>query len=1000
MRATPLILTLVLLLALVAGLWAVLGGDAFAVDAGASVATDAPRGERGALDAEAAARAEREGARSAAVVAPDASAKPLASNAKTAVPALFGRVLGPDGAPIAGARVLAATSAEGTAPVPLDIELEAQSKAGRKARASTTDAEGRYRFEGLDKGKLRLSARAHGFVFRQEDRWTVEGALEQALPDLRLAAAAIVSGKVVDRAGAPIAGAAILASLSQPTERQNVSFPGRGIPLVTTAADGSFHVDELAPGPFRLLVDAAGFRVHEEVGRTTRADAEHEALLIVLEPGMEIAGSVRAEQGLPPVVRVTARLASASTPGDDHSDSDDAPPPGGEVRARHALCDAEGRFVVRGLKPMSSYRLTVTVPGSEPETWKRAVGAESAVAQAGQRGVEIAWKPETALVFQVVDAETKEPLTDLDVWAGIGRERLVRDEKGEPQKHFEGGRVRCGELRPQSGKAIHLRVRAAGHVDHEDKTLVVKEGETRDLGVLALARARVLVVRVVDAAAGTPIAGARVLVTTGEAEELEGWLAAENEQDARGQSRLWSARTDADGRARIASAPGKSVAFAATARGYLASATQHELLPAEGDAEVGLRLARGGAVIVRVADAGGRAVPGVGIAHKRPGEARDEEGWTAVTAEKKTDAQGVAHFENLAPGVHAFAIHDETGEVWIDAQDTSGAGPQWVERAVVEGGVLELAFVAPPRGDLFGRVREGGRPLEGAQLRLTRVREGESGSVDSWSGPQDPSLAQTNHEGEFRYEGFRCGEYWLSVHHATRRMGARVRVTIGEEARRCDVDLDVATIEGTVTDLEGQPLAGIDVSVVASIGEEGDGGDDAPYQLVLREDERGNTQMDYRQTTRTSERTDARGHYVLRGLATGRPLVVAVQSDLVESASSPELTLAPDEVKTGVDFHLRRAGAIQVTLAGNVPRQDTWYEVRAFLLENGGEQFRESTWIGAWNKTTTLRGLAPGKYKLVLAQPGKNAVAPERPFPSREVDVRPQETAQASFEAY
>lgn len=1000
MRATPLILTVLVLLALVAGLWAFLGSDAFAVDAGApgtTGATDAPRVDRGAYDADAVARAERDGARSAAVVAPDAIMPPAAPLGKPTVPTLLGRVLGPDGAPIAGAHVLAATGADGFAPVPLDIEIEARSKAGRKARACTTDAEGRYRFEGLEKGKLRLSARAHGFVLRQEDRWTVEGAPEQTLPDLRLAAAAIVSGKVVDRAGAPIGGAAILASLSQPTGKQNVSFPGRGIPLATTAADGSFRVDELAPGPFRLLVDAPGFRVHEEEGRTGRAGEQRPAIVIVLEPGMEIAGIVRAEQGLPAVVRVTARLTGAATPGDDPSDPDDAPAPGGDVRARHAFCDAEGRFVVHGVKPLSSYRLSVTVPGSEPETWKRAVGAESAVAQAGQRGVEIAWKPETALVFQVVDAETKEPLTDLDVWAGAGRERLVRDEKGEPQKTFSEGRVRCGELRPQSGKTFHLRVRAAGHVDHEDKTLVVKEGETRDLGVIALLRASTLVVRVVDAAAGTPVPGARVLVTTGEAGELDGWLASEDDQDARGQSRLWSARTDAEGKARLTSARGKNVALAATARGYLASETKHELLPAEGDAEFELRLARGGSVLVRVADASGRAVSGVGLAHKRPGEARDEEGWTAVTAEKKTDAEGHARFENLTTGVHAFAIHDETGEVWIDSEDTSGAGPQWVERAVVEGGVQELAFVAPPRGDLFGRVREGGRPLEGAQLRLTRVRAGEAGSVDSWSGPQDPSLAQTNHEGEFRYEGFRCGEYWLSVHHASRRMGARVQVTIGEEARRCDVDLDVATIEGTVADLEGQPLASIEVSVVVTSGE---GGDDAPYQLVLREDERGNTQMDYRQTTRASERTDARGHYVLRGLAAGKPLVVSVQSDLVESASSPEITLAPDEVKTGVDFHLRRAGAIQVSLAGVVPRQDTWYEVRALLLENGGEQFRESTWIGAWNKSATLRGLAPGKYKLVLAQPGKNEIAPERPFPSREVEVRPQETAQASFEAY
>ena len=112
-----------------------------------------------------------------------------------------------------------------------------------------------------------------------------------------------------------------------------------------------------------------------------------------------------------------------------------------------------------------------------------------------------------------------------------------------------------------------------------------------------------------------------------------------------------------------------------------------------------------------------------------------------------------------------------------------------------------------------------------------------------------------------------------------------------------------------------------------------------------------------------------------------------------------ETRLAPDEVKTGVDFHRRRAGAIQGSLTGSGARQDAWYEVRAFRLHEGQEEFRASTWIGAWNRSTTLRGLAPGRYKLTLQQPGREA-APGVELPTREVEVRAQETVPASFEAF
>lgn len=996
MRVLQLIAAALVLSGLMAALWFFLDGEPSDVRASARAEEALVDGARrgSTLDAnEPAAGDARDARSSAAEVLAGPAASPTEEAAPRA-PSVQGRVLDAKGAPIAGARVLALPGGEGMVPLPLDIEPEARGRGATKLRETETNAEGVYRFEGFDKGPLRVAVRAHGFAPRAEDHWSATGAPEQALPDLVLAAGAVIRGRVRDRLGAPVVGAALLASLETSAAGRNVSMPGRGIPLATSGEGGAFVLDEVAVGPLKLVVDAEGFLVREEDVRTTRAGEELPELVIVVEPGLEIHGRVRAEGALPTGLRISARRTARE--GEPDSDNENEGVDGALQRARHATCGDEGVFVLRGLVPGASYRISASLPGAEPGTWKRAPGIDSVVAQAGQRGVELGWKPETVVVFQVVDARTKEPLTDLDVWAGIGRERSVRDEKGEPQKTFPEGRVRCGELRPQAGKAFLLRVRASGHKEREDKSIVLEAGKTRDLGVIELEPERVLTVRVRDASTSKPVAGARVVATLDLEDDLSGWLGMPIEKDVRGQPRVWSARTDDQGIARMTGAPGKSVHVAASARGYLPCAPKTELLAEGADAELDLTLAHGGSVLVRVADSSGRPVAGVGIAHRRPGEANEDEGWTALSAEAKTDATGVARFENLALGVHAFCLHDELGEVWVNREDSSADAPQWVERNVLEGSTLEVAFTAAPRGELSGRVREGGRPLEGAQLRLTRVREGEGGEVDSWGGPQDPSLTQTNHEGEYRYEAFRCGEYWLTVHHSSRRMGTRVRVTIGPDPRRVDVDLDVATIEGTVLDTEGQPIAGVEVVVSSTDGE---GDVEAPYQLVMREDDRGNTQMDYRQATRPSERTDSRGRYTLRGLATGHPLVVSVQSDLVEGGSSPEITLSPDEVKTGVDFHLRRAGAIEVALSGGGARQDAWYEVRAFLLHDGQEEFRSSTWIGVWNRSATLRGLAPGRYKLQLLQPGRELPAGVE-APAIEVEVRAQETARTSFEAY
>jgi hypothetical protein len=1005
MRAVLLVVAAGVLCALLAGLWLFLGADSADVLA-REQALGAGGAQSGTALVEQGGETNETRGEEAARLAAAAPTENAAAEDADAVPAsasVVGRILGADGQPLAGASVRAAGASRWDAPIPLDIELDALPPGRLEIEQTVSAADGTYRFEGLPKGGLRVAVRASGHAPRYEERWVVKGEPEQKLPDIALAPGVFLAGRVVDRAGTGVANATILLALDHGAVAGNLSMPGRGIPLATTGADGAFALDSVAPGPWHLFVEAAGFRLREERGRTARAGERVSNLVIALEPGLEIRGSVRGDGALPDTLRVTARTVRASLQGNpsgaDENEDDNADRPVDQVRARHATCDAAGEFVLAGLAPNVDYRLSLSVAGSEPGRWKRVNAVQPVTARAGQRGIELVWKPESALVLRVVDAETRAPLEALEVWAGYGRERALRDDQGEVLTKFADGRVRYGELRSQPGKAVPavwLRVRAPGYRDHEAKNLALASGETKDLGEIALVREKKLTVRVLERATSKPVPGARVVVSL---EGPDGVNSAHDEDaksDATGDTSTWAARSDAHGVAVLSGAPEKNVNIGASAKGFLPSTPVAQLLPADADATAEVLLDRGGTIRVRVVDASGKPVPGVGIAHRMPGATEMDEGdWISLSAELETDPTGVARFAPLALGVHGFCLHDSSGQVWLDVNDNTQQRPAWIERSVTEGSDAEITFVAPPRGAIQGRIRENTVPLEGAQLKLSVVREGEGGEQEGWSGPNDPLATVTDHEGRYRYENLRCGEYWLSVHHGSRRMSARMRVSVREDPRTFDFDLDVATIEGTITDIEGRPLGGIEVNVFDTSG--GDG-DDAPYQLVVSEDERGNQHTDYRSGTRSSERTDARGHYVLRGLATGAPLVVHVESDIVEAASSPEITLSPDEVKTGIDFRLRRAGIIDVTLAQDPPQRDMWFEVRALRLTEGGEAFVQSTWLGSWNKHASIRGLAPGRYKVVLTQPhvrdGQGAATPAA---TQEVEVKEQETTRVSF---
>ncbi|AKJ02771.1 Hypothetical protein AA314_04397 [Archangium gephyra] len=135
-----------------------------------------------------------------------------------------GRVTRPTGEPIPRAEVELLLGREGT---------------WRKMLA-TSSSEGRFRFECVEQGQVRLSLKARGHVSPAEPLAGELKAGDTFPADVVLPLAAPAKGRIVDPGGRGVGGVRIVLS----------ALDGRGGGSATTAGDGSFEVDGLAPGRY------------------------------------------------------------------------------------------------------------------------------------------------------------------------------------------------------------------------------------------------------------------------------------------------------------------------------------------------------------------------------------------------------------------------------------------------------------------------------------------------------------------------------------------------------------------------------------------------------------------------------------------------------------------------------------------------------------------------------------------------------------------------------
>lgn len=197
-----------------------------------------------------------------------------------------GRVVDADDAPVAGARVTLAGS--GVWP-PRDLE---------------TDAEGRFRVEGVPGGVYELRAASPGRVSEPREGILL-AAGGHAEVDLVLGPAFALSGRVLEAGtGVAVAGAEVLVA------EDALSFSPRA---ARTAADGTYRVDGLRGVPHRVSVRAEGF---VPIIGETRTPAVAAVAVIELVRGAVVAGVVVDDDDRPVAgARIDVVSADGPSPG-------------------------------------------------------------------------------------------------------------------------------------------------------------------------------------------------------------------------------------------------------------------------------------------------------------------------------------------------------------------------------------------------------------------------------------------------------------------------------------------------------------------------------------------------------------------------------------------------------------------------------------------------------------------------------------------------------------
>lgn len=379
-------------------------------------------------------------------------------------------------------------------------ELRLQSVLSLMPGASTkgdqvaiSDFDGTYRFENVTGGNRNLTVNADGYGSQTRLNLFFRGPLGEASDqnqDFRLDKALSLAGRVFAPDMTPIAGAKVEATSY---ETANVS---RG--SAVTNQNGAFEIDELSSGVFMVLVRAPGFSDH----RVTRVELDDPELQIIMARQGGVMGSVvSGKSGQPvPAFRASVRMvAPASTVY-------------GRAVQSAVFQDGTGNYSIEGLEA-GSYAVQVEAEGFAPtysETFvvNQGIVTPDVVVTMGQGGAITgrlvdanSGKPVARAVVRTYDnGFVENPFTQM-VGNMIPRTTTDRTVQTDANGIFT--------IEALTATTYQIRLKHGDYTVEDIKDIIVREGETTDLGTIDLYAGATVRGTVYDVS-GRPLPNARV----------------------------------------------------------------------------------------------------------------------------------------------------------------------------------------------------------------------------------------------------------------------------------------------------------------------------------------------------------------------------------------------------------------------------------------------------------------------------------------------------------
>ncbi len=329
----------------------------------------------------------------------------------------------------------------------------------------TTNAEGRFRFEGLMAGTWSAGA-SKGTESAKLDRIELVPGAEREV-ELLLRTRDRLTVIVTTDAGEPVAQAYI-----------RVQSPGEVLPGGSGRTDGSGQAEmDIDPGPATVEVSHRKLR---DASREVQLEPGDNELRFELQPGLEIGGTVRSYDGAP--------LALATVEADTEYSRDV------EAHRANTVSDQNGDFRITGLESRR-YILTARASG-------HADGGPDEPIEIGDtaiEGIEIVLEPETAITG-VVTGLSPSDLAQVEISAWKGPR--YRDATADSEGNFSVPGIGPGTWEVTAIKGEWERT--------VERTVTIERGAAEVFVELPFERGLRLSGQVVEG--GAPLGGARLIV--------------------------------------------------------------------------------------------------------------------------------------------------------------------------------------------------------------------------------------------------------------------------------------------------------------------------------------------------------------------------------------------------------------------------------------------------------------------------------------------------------